>query len=363
MKFNQNKGRRGFTIVELLVSMAITVVLLSIVISVAGTSADILTKAKTKADLSTKSDRIFTIMESDMDSMLIKKDTSHWFYAGLPYDVGTNTPRYIDASANDLVEVTQRSNAVSSIGDFSFPSVANMVFYTSAIDGYDGVRNAAGDAGGDLSFVEYQLDFNNMVNADLGSGITGTQDDNPSPHFFRWIEFPDNTFKTISGSEPLVKVFNDAASSAGYIEPNKQRAFSVLATNIYSLSATFNISYLDDTGRKIYGFIVLTPHEPAGAYNATSIGIGPNGTLYSDATEYFNVGTATNYFSDSTAKVGFNGMKIDSVNVTITMLDQGGLLYLEGLISGEGSFARMDRSELLQRHGYSFSKSLDFPDY
>lgn len=367
MEFNQNK-RRGFTIVELLVSMAITVVLLSIVISVAASSADILAKAKTKADLSAKSDRIFSIMESDIDSMVIRKDSSHWFYAGLPYDNGTNIPRYLDAAANDLVEVQQSGNEVdlSSIGRFAFPSIANMVFYTSAIDSYDGIRDNVGDEGGDVSFVEYQLDFSNMVNSDLGGGITGTEDDNPSPHFFRWIEFPDNTFKTLSGTEPLIKLFNDSASSVGYSEPDKQKAFSVLATNIYAISTTFNISFsdmADSTGKKIYAFIALTPHAEAGDYNATTIGIGPNGVLYGDAKAYFSGGTASEYFSDSTVLPRFNGMKIESVNITITMLDQGGLLYLESLIAGEGGFERMDRNELLQRHGYNFSKTLNFPDY
>ena len=363
MKLHKNKRSKGFTIIELLVSMAITIILLTIIISVAASSGDILAKAKTKADLSAKSDRVFSILESDIESMVIRRDSSHWFYAGLPYDGAGNTPRYLDAAAPNEVEVAQSGNTITSVGAFAFPSVANLVFYTSVVDSYDGVRDAAGDAGGDVSFVEYQLDFSNMVNSSLDSGISGSVDDNATPQFFRWLEFPDNTFNTLSGSEPLVQVFNDNSVSTGYSEPDKQKAYSVLSTNIYSVSATFNISYTDDSGVKAYGFIALTPHEAAGKYNATGIGIGPNGTLYSDASEYFTGGTAPNYFSDSTAVADFNGMTIDSVNITITMLDQRGLQYLEGLISGDGGFAHMNRDELMQQHSYSFSKTLDFPDY
>lgn len=360
MKITKKYTNRGFTLVELLVAMVITVLLMGVLMNVAATSATVLTRAQTRLDLADKTERIFDILESDISSMIIRRDDRHWFYAGLPWDGASNQPNYLSVS-NDTA-VSQSSNAVTSVGSFAFPSVSNFVFYTSVVDSYDGFRNdsAAGnhDKGGDVSLVEYQLDFRNVLN-ELGDATAITTAEADSPALFRWLEFPDNAFESLSTPGTLLEVLHN--TSSGAFAADKQKTYSLLSSQVYSMSSTFNISYTNASGDTEYGYIALTPHSGSGDYQATTIGIGPSGVLFSDAVEYFDVGTAT-YFTDSTAKTGFENMVIDSVNVTITILDKAGLRYLENVIAGVG-LEYMSQEDLLTKHSYSFTRKMAFPEY
>lgn len=365
MKKITHKKSKGFTLAELLVAMFITTILLTVLISAAASSGEVLAKAKSKAELSEKVDRVFSILESDIESMLVRRDDKHWFYAGLPYDTsGATSPRYLTSAVTNI-KVDQADNEVTNVGPYAFPSVANMVFYTAVVDSYDGVRNDnVIDQGGDVSMVEYQLDFSNMFNEQTGNNDVDTD---VSAQLFRWIEFPDNVFGSLDDARPLIEVFNTSGSvgTVSYVAPDKQKTYSVLSTNVYSINATFNVSYIDTSGAteiEKKAFIALTPHESPGDYNATTLGIGPNGVLFGDAEYFFTGGSTSSYFADSSYQSGISSLKIESVNLTITLLDNAGIQYLDNVVLLDGT-GNMNRSELIAKHGHVFSRTIDFPDY
>ena len=62
------------------------------------------------------------------------------------------------------------------------------------------------------------------------------------------------------------------------------------------------------------------------------------------------------------AKAGVNNLKVVSVDITLTLLDKEGENYLRLLDAGKTS-AYMRQEELIEKHGYIFTKNIKFPSY
>ncbi len=358
MKILRQNLKKGFTIIELLVAMAVTVILVTVLLQLTTTSGDVLTSTQNKVDLSRKANRIFDVMERDINSMVIRRDESDWFYAGTPHDEGDNPPNYINNSGVGELEVRQEDGIVGTTGDFSFPNVGTMVFFTSPVDRYDGLIGELEDAGGDVSFVEYELDYRSVINSIESGGTVSTNiNENARPAFFRWQEFPDSTFKLLSsaGATALEKFH-----SADY---DKQQTFSVLSSQVYSVTHSFSVAY--DGG---VGSIVLTPHQAnGGGNNTTALRISRNAGLVGNATEFFEERTTGSgrYLEGWGVRADRVNLRITGVTVSLTFLDQQGLDYLRLVADGSisGAAVSMTREELINRHGQSFSRTMKFPDY
>ena len=148
MKILRQHIKKGFTIVELLVAMTVTVILVTVLLQLTTTSGDVLTSTQNKVDLSSKANRVFDVIESDISSIVVRRDGFDWFYAGAPIE-GANAPNYINnPNVGELrVGQTNGNYVPGNSGDFSFPNVSTMVFLTAPLDRYDGLIGEAEDMG------------------------------------------------------------------------------------------------------------------------------------------------------------------------------------------------------------------------
>lgn len=369
-------AKKGFTIIELLISMVITVILVAILLQVTTMSSDTLVSAKNKVDLSRKAARVFEIMESDINSMVIRRDGNDWFYAGQPTDQTASQPNYLARGIGDPLGMNLGANGAMTrppvTNDFSFPNTCAMVFYSAPVDRYDGLIGTAEDAGGDVSLIEYELDYRSIINT-FNSSDESDIDINARPTLFRWIEFPDKAFSvlgddlTISDGNPtLLEIFH---SAGGSLSVNKQQGLSVVSSQIYSVTTSYTVAW--GGAAPGVGQIMLQPVEgPSNAISASAIRISGNGQLKADATEYFEpTGTASasreRYLDEWVPRVEFPGLRITGVTVTLTLLDEQGIDYLDLVASGSisGNAVSMTKEELINRHGQTFSRHIQFPEY
>ena len=78
------KHPKGFTLIGLMVSVAITVILLGILFNITATSADSLESAKNKVEMGRPAETLSNQIETDISSMIVRNNQNEWFYVGSP---------------------------------------------------------------------------------------------------------------------------------------------------------------------------------------------------------------------------------------------------------------------------------------
>ena len=144
MKFIKSKrSSKGFTLVELLVAMTITVVLVSLVVVITGSALDSWRGARNEIRAARQAKIMLDAMGRDLESFVVRANNNfEWLN--------------IQADSRDIGPEGRPS-----------PNSARLVFLTAATDRYDGNVGVAGsDEGGDISTVGYSLEFRDPIFAD-----------------------------------------------------------------------------------------------------------------------------------------------------------------------------------------------------
>ena len=99
---------------------------------------------------------------------------------------------------------------------------------------------------------------------------------------------------------------------------------------------------------------------------ATFLRISGSKGVISNARHMFEPSaTSTEYqkrFGDRwRARAGFNDVRVESVDVSVTILDEVGQRYLDDV--NHGGSQHMTRQELIANHGRSFASTIKFPTY
>ena len=395
---------------ELLISVAITVVLLSILFNMTLVSSQALDKAKTKVLLSKKADIVFDQLREDVQSMVIRNDSNEWFYAGVP--LSQHYGAFFDSSAPMHVQQGVTAMKIgTTINEFAPPNICSMYFYSAALDKYDGYAGTPVtyggnliDSGGDVCMVEYKLNFRSEFFQLNGIDDRGfASDKNNKWLFFRNLMHPDEAYKRIgavdangrSKTTRQAYFFGTHGSGINNSSGARHGLESVLATRIYSFGATFNVEYQDDSGNTIRDYIILRPNTsvssngtpvtttirrtpaPSGSNRtftpnqnvATLLRINGSKGVIANCPKLFSPGstagmnsTEVRAYDHWTPKPGVHNVKIVSADFTVILLDEQGENYLRKLNAGTIT-AHMRQDELLDQHGYAFSTNVKFPEY
>jgi len=118
----------GFTLVELLVAMAITVILLGVLVYMTGISMDTYKNSRNEVRASRQAKEAVETLAKDFEGLMAKRDgnTYEWLYAKVDNATGAE---YVAANASQLI------------------------FFTGATDRYNGDIGGSSDRGGDISTV------------------------------------------------------------------------------------------------------------------------------------------------------------------------------------------------------------------
>lgn len=371
---------KGFTIVELMIAISITALLIIILVSLTTMTTGVLQSADSKVKASNQAKILFDKLESDINSMVIRSDDQEWFYAGLgnTMDFGT-TQLQIKPS----VATNRRVSAASDLGDFSMPNCAYLVFLTAAQDRYDGLIGTSEDKGGDISMVEYWSWFSNIT-ASTGDAVsTDTDSEAKQLSIARLYISPNEAF--LSGtnadqSKNTVIPINSANCMFRTCNESIKRQNQALTLDyqlsggLYQFSCIFNVSYTEGGVRKIQPIILrplltvdstLVPSGTDEKNIATFLRIsGPRGVIANAPSLWESdntLGGEEKYGDYFKHKTGISNSKVESVEIIATFLNEEGQRYLN--ILDDGGTAYMTRSELIDKHGRTFSRTINFPEY
>lgn len=204
--FSSTTRKPGFTLIELMVSMGITAVIITVLVTITGVATDTWTRSRSQLRASRQAKVLIDTMAKDFESLVSRRGNNmEWLYVAM--DPGANLPQVLKSGSGNS-------------------NVAAFTFFTAATDRYNGQIGQSADAGGDVSCVAYRMRFQDPIEGGTGDNDTSTY------VVYRKLINPDETFEKLLGEEDL-----DTAFSSFENEVDDEENF--ICENVHQVTVTF----------------------------------------------------------------------------------------------------------------------------
>ena len=299
---------KGFTLLELLVAMSVTLLLLGMVTYMTGASMDGYKGSRDKVVAGRQAKEALDAITKDFEAMVARADGSDnmWLYA----DVEPNLSTALGGPAGKTI-----TNA------------CRLIFFTGAPDRYDGDIGGTNDNGGDVSAVGYRLAYRDQISGTAATAVGAF----PSFTLYRHIVDPDATFTHLLGQVNLTAPVAPAVSQ--FTDALDFTAENVLAENIYELTVTFLVQRASGVKRFTIG-------QNTGTQQYHSLVIKGNG-IFSKA-------------DSGSTEVAEDGQLV-GVEISMTVLSERGLVMTE-----KGG---MTREDIIKDYGIHYTHSVNVPRF
>lgn len=208
MKACLKKPRRGFTLIELMVAMAITTIIVTILITITSVSLNTWNRSRAEIRAARQAQAMTEIMARDFEAMVTRP-------------------------GNNFEWLIAKTSVVDSIDGIQSPNSSDIIFFTAATDRYEGQIGVDGeDLGGDISAVGYTLEYKDPIDT-AGSNF-------PTFVLYRKLVNPDETFANLLGKDDLEVAFG------GLVNAEIGETENFVCENIYQYSITFHLDRYDD---------------------------------------------------------------------------------------------------------------------
>ncbi|MEM9280559.1 MAG: prepilin-type N-terminal cleavage/methylation domain-containing protein [Verrucomicrobiota bacterium] len=217
------RGIRGFTLVEMITAMAITVIILIVLLSITGIAFDTWGSNRDRVRAARQAKIALDQMARDFESFQVRSGNGfEWLYARVDEEVGGAQVRG--------------------------GNVAQLVFFTSATDRYNGqIRIENVDRGGDVSAVGYRLVYKDPIENNNGEFSVFA--------LYRNLVDPDASFEELLGREELLEPGGVSGPFEEYM--NEVDGISnFLSENIYDITLGFLVEY-----KEVVEGRLVTKHE------------------------------------------------------------------------------------------------------
>ncbi|MGJ8671951.1 PulJ/GspJ family protein [Rubritalea sp.] len=217
------KTRKGFTLLELMVAVAITTVIIAALIGMTRMSMDAWKESSDRARASRLAKESLEVMAKDFEGMVLRSGNEYqWLYTQMDSNVerGPNNAEI----ANPL----------------------DLAFFTAATDRYDGEvgPNSSKDNGGDISTVFYRLVYKDQLGGDFEVYSLYRMLVNPDDTFQEYLALKKSTTDANGEEEDDDTGLEDNAPDSGIVTESE----NFLAENVYNMTVTYVFEYKDDMG-------------------------------------------------------------------------------------------------------------------
>jgi prepilin-type N-terminal cleavage/methylation domain-containing protein len=314
MKAPHPTRRRGFTLMELMVAMAITTIIVTVLVSITSIAVDTWNRSRTELRASRMGKMMVDYMARDLESLVTRRGNSNeWLSAVDDPQIGPAGLKSTGAS--------------------------RLIFFTAPTDRYEGNAGISTlDNGGDVCCVAYTLDWKRPVQ--VGTSVFRTFVLN------RKLVDPDLTFKGNTKFQPLLGVTSstnslDSVFTGIYSLGTISNSANYTSENIYQFSITFQVQVTDSSG--------TTP-----IVRTVPVAMGSNGAK---SFRVLGTGILTDY-SGPYKDLVLSG-RVTAVMISLTVLSD---LAVDQIQIGKRSFTDdKAKAEFLAKNSYNFSKLVQLP--
>ncbi|MBK1833255.1 prepilin-type N-terminal cleavage/methylation domain-containing protein [Roseibacillus ishigakijimensis] len=295
---SSQSSRKGFTLVELLVALAVTAIIISMLVTITATALDGYATSRNQVKAAREAKAAFDQMARDLESLVVR-------------------------SGNDFqwLWISTERNPPGPNGNPS-PNASRAVFFTAATDRYDGDLNSSQDRGGDVSTVGYRLLYRDPVsdtdNEDFASFI-----------LYRQLINPDETFENLLGQEDLEQAYR--AYETAESDPE-----NFVCENIYEFSLSFVIEYTENNVTRTERVLVV---NSGGSDTVDDFRLSGNGIL-----------------ADNDSDAPYANGRIVAADLSLTVINNSALETLRN-----GSMPQGAKQQLLEKNSHYFSKTILLP--
>jgi prepilin-type N-terminal cleavage/methylation domain-containing protein len=301
MKTHANaRSRKGFTLLELMVAMAITTIIVTVLVSITAIAIDTWNRSRSELRAARQAKSMVDTMARDFEAMVTR-------------------------SGNNFEWLVADSGAAGSAGDGPLPSTnsAQLVFFTAATDRYKGNIGKADDLGGDVSCVGYELFWKDPVDQAGTAFKTFVLN--------RLLVDPKPAFDSLLGQIDLAGKFPGTPGSSGSIGDSD----NFVCENLFQFTIAFHLSVTPSTG---------------GTPVPRTVTIGPDGTVR-------KISIKGNGIETNPANADLKSAKLTAVEISLTVLSDTGIDQLRR----RGNFSGNQQSEFMAKHAYQYSKLVQVP--
>lgn len=284
--------KSGFTLVELLVSMAITLIIVTVLVSITSMAMDTWNRSRSELRASRQAKAMVDTMARDFEGLVTRSGNNFEWLSALSKVEG------------------ESSNGV------------DLVFFTAATDRYKGDIGTADDLGGDVSCVGYKMAWKDPIGADSDEKLKTFV-------LNRLLVDPKATFDALLGKPEIGLLFSTTYADDLAKEEN------FVCENVFQFTVSFHLEVTDTTV------------DPAVVKNVIV-------SLDQDATKEFRIlgtGITTDYSGTLAAFVPTG--RITAVGISLTVLSDAAIKQLPVKASDAAWLAKNSNqySKLIQLPG------------
>ena len=302
-------SKRGFTLMELLVAMAITTIIVTVLVSVTSIALDTWNRSRSELRASRQAKEMIDTMARDFEGMVIRRNTPHeWLTANYTTPVG-----------NQLKGI-QSTNA------------SKLIFFTAATDRYNGEVGKTSDIGGEVSCVAYKLDHKDPMGPTNSTFKTFVLN--------RLLVDPNDTFNDLLGENDLEKAFETYDSKLSNQE-------NFLCENVFQFSVTFHVQVTKADGNTFIVPIALGSADT----DRTTTKFAINGNSISHNARNNSLGGV------DVTKDQISLGRVTAVEISMSILTDFGVEQQKNR-----SFTANQTANFLAKNSYQYSKLVHLPE-
>jgi prepilin-type N-terminal cleavage/methylation domain-containing protein len=302
-------SKRGFTLMELMVAMAITTIIVTVLVSITSIAIDTWNRSRSELRASRQAKAMVDTMARDLEALVTRRgNANEWLSAMSPTDT--------------IGEKLESSNS------------ADLIFFSGSTERYGGEIGTKTDLGGDVSCIGYRLVYNNPIK----------KDEKPRTFILRrFLVDPRPTFDNLLGKEDLKAAF-DAGSYSNRLDDVE----NFVCENIYQYSITFHVEVTRaGSGASSVPTVVTVP---------VTIGKSGSGQV-AKSFKIKGTGLETVGYSGSVTADELKSGRIKAMQISLTVISDVGIDQL----NSNRPFNDSQREVFIAKNSYQYSKLIQIP--
>ncbi len=324
--------KRGFTLIELMVAMAITTIIVTILISITSMATDTWNRSRAELRASRQAKAMVDTMAHDLESLVTRRGNSYeWLSAVRSISAGEVPGDKVQSS-----------------------NYSKLIFFAGATDRYDGnignqdATKGKKDDGGDVSGVAYKLFYKDPIDKSVNIYKTFV--------FNRLLIDPKPAFNDLLGKADL-----DVAFAPYNTKLEEQSAF--VCENVYQFTITFHVMVSRVTSAAgVTPVVTETISVPVTIGKSTtwpsvsSLKIKGTGVV-TDPVRPAGVATGT-LKVDNVTGAELSAGRVVAVELSITVLADSAI---DQIRRSKTALTDLKTSDLLVKYGFNYSKRIQVP--